>query len=58
MNSYEKAIITVVTFLVICALFVGGICIYSNGYKSGQSDALMGKYKYSLQTNVVIELKK
>lgn len=35
-----------------------GLEMFRFGYKSGQSDALIGKYKYSLVTNVVVEYKK
>jgi hypothetical protein len=51
MNKYEVGLI----ITIIISLLIIGISGHAVGYRDGQEDALKGKYKYSLRTNIVLE---
>jgi hypothetical protein len=54
-SSFENFCLVIVVFSI---LFGIGLAGYNTGYKSGQGDALKGIFKYQLETNIVVNIKK
>jgi hypothetical protein len=58
MNKMSNVEVFTLVVLIFTTLFGVGMAGYNTGYKSGQGDALKGIYKYQLETNIVVNIKK
>ena len=54
-SNFESFCLVIVTFFILIGIGLAG---YNTGYKSGQGDALKGIFKYQLETNIVVNIKK